>query len=126
MVCRTILYGTAVAATLLFIGTAMADDRPPAVDTSRPTPVTYPKSSQEAGEEGKVVVAVLVSDSGVPVRATVYKSSGHSDLDDAAMSTALNWHYVPAIEGGETTQDWVTVGVDYKLPEQQPKDTAAK
>lgn len=121
---RITLCGAAALAGLLFAGVALAADRAPTVDRSRPTPVMYPKTSQVAGEEGKVVVAVLVSDSGAPMQATVYKSSGHTDLDDAAMSTAMNWHYVPAIKGGETTEEWVTVGVDYKLPDQ--KDAAAQ
>jgi protein TonB len=126
MAYRTTLCASTALASLFFAGSALAADRAPTVDKAMPTPVMYPKTSQVAGEEGKVVVAVLVSDSGAPMRATVYQSSGYKDLDDAAMSTALNWHYVPAIEGGETTREWVTVGVDYKLPESQPKDTAAK
>lgn len=125
MAYRTTLCAAAALAGLFFAGAALAADKAPTVDTSRPTPVMYPKASQLAGEEGKVVVAILVSTSGAPVRAALYQSSGHADLDDAALTTAMNWHYVPAIKGGETTEDWVTVGVDYKLPT-QPTDTAAK
>jgi TonB family protein len=96
---------------------AFADDHPPKVDTSHPTPVVYPKDSQVRGEEGTVVLAIDVSDSGQPRRIRLLKSSGYSGLDNAAMETAFNWHYLPAIHGGDTREDWATVQIKYALPQ---------
>jgi protein TonB len=101
---------------LFTIGAWAADDHPPKVDISQPTPVVYPKVSQARGEEGTVVLGVSISDAGQPRRIRLLKSSGYSDLDNAAMETAFNWHYLPAIRGGETTDDWATVQIKYTLP----------
>jgi TonB family protein len=102
---------------------AFAADVPPRVDTSKPTNVVYPESAQRAGEEGAVIVRVYVSSSGRPMKADIAQSSGFDDLDDAALETALNWHYVPALRDGDTASDWATVQVVYKLPtaEGQPQ-----
>jgi protein TonB len=97
------------------VGSAWADTAPK-VDTTKPTPVVYPQVSQRAGEEGTVVLAVYVNDSGQAEKIDVAKSSGYDDLDNAAVETAFNWHYVPAIRGGETASDWARVQVVYKLP----------
>jgi TonB family protein len=107
-----------VAAITLFSGLARAADAPPKVDTSRPTPVVYPATSQRAGEEGTVVISVYVTDAGKPQRINIAKSSGYTALDTAAMETAMNWHYLPAMRGGSTTSDWGNFQIVYKLPEQ--------
>lgn len=101
----------------LSVTTAWAGDQPPKVDTSQPTPVVYPKDSQARGEEGTVVLSVNISDAGQPRRIRLLKSSGYSDLDNAAMETAFNWHYLPAMHNGDTAEDWATVQIKYGLPE---------
>ncbi len=106
----------ACAGCLMLLGPALADTGPK-VDTTKPTPVVYPTTAQQAGEEGTVVLGVYVDDSGKAVKVDVAKSSGYGDLDNAAVETAFNWHYVPAIRGGETASDWARVQVVYKLPE---------
>jgi protein TonB len=107
----------AVIPMVLSGNAASADDRPPKVDTSRPTPVVYPRDSQARGEEGTVVLGVDIADSGQPRRIRLLKSSGYADLDNAAMETAFNWHYLPALRGGDTAEDWATVQIKYALPQ---------
>jgi protein TonB len=97
------------------MGPALATDAPPKVDTSQPTPVVYPPIAQRAGEEGTVVVRVYVTSDGAPFKADVVKSSGYPDLDTAAVETAANWHYLPALHDGDTVSDWDTVQVVYRL-----------
>lgn len=108
-----------VGIMLLSAGAASADDHSPKVDTSQPTPVVYPLTAQTAGEEGTVVLRVRVNDDGRPAQADVARSSGYPDLDNAAVETALNWRYVPAVRDGAVTADWAAVQVVYKLPETQ-------
>jgi protein TonB len=74
--------------------------------------------AQQRGEQGTVVVSVYVTSSGKPQRFNVEKSSGYDDLDTAAIETAMNWHYLPAIRGGSTTSDWGNFQIVYKLPTQ--------
>jgi TonB family protein len=110
--------GLGVIALVLSAASALAADQAPKVDTSQPTPVVYPVTAQEAGEEGTVIVSVYVTDTGKPQRFNVARSSGYRDLDNAAIETAMNWHYVPAIRGGATTSDWGNFQIVYKLPTQ--------
>ena len=50
-----------------------------------PNPL-YPARSRKAGEEGKVVIRVLVDVAGRPAQVALQASSGHSALDESAMS----------------------------------------
>jgi TonB family protein len=107
----------ALAGMFLVSHGALADDRAPKVDTTKPTAVVYPASAQRAGEEGTVVLKVHVVESGTPDQVSMAKSSGFVDLDNAAIETVMNWHYVPAVRSGAITDDWALVQVVYKLPE---------
>jgi TonB family protein len=109
------------AATLALVSgsaSAFPGDHAPKVDTSRPTPVVYPVSAQSSGEEGTVVLKVYVLESGRPTRIGIGQSSGFQDLDTAAVQTAANWHYVPAVVDGSTADDWAQVRIDYRMPHQ--------
>ncbi len=97
---------------------AQAADTPAHVDTSANTATYYPASSQNAGEEGSVVLSVNVDARGLPSRIKVAQSSGYADLDVAAIETALNWHYLPATHDGDPHPDQIAVRVEYRLPPQ--------
>ncbi len=77
----------------------------------------YPDSARAAGEEGAILVDVLVHSSGRPGSYRVSQSSGYGDLDAAAVQTVLNWKYVPAMRDGDAVTDWATVRIVYKLPQ---------
>ncbi|MFL6690857.1 MAG: TonB family protein, partial [Alphaproteobacteria bacterium] len=66
----------ALAGMFLVSHGALADDRAPKVDTTKPTAVVYPASAQRAGEEGTVVLKVHVVESGTPDQVSMAKSSG--------------------------------------------------
>ncbi|HEX3945597.1 MAG TPA: energy transducer TonB [Rhizomicrobium sp.] len=118
MILRAIVWSVLAIAGLGVSATAaLADDRHPEVDTARPTPVVYPKVAQRWGEEGTVVVRVYVNEFGKPANVSVARSSGYVDLDNAAVDTVMNWHYVPAIRDGAIASDWARVQVIYKLPQ---------
>lgn len=107
----------AVAALALSGFAASAANVAPKVDTSQPTPVVYPTTAQRAGEEGTVLLNVYVTYTGKPQKIDIAKSSGYSELDNAAVETAANWHYVPALHDGDTASDWASVQVVYRMPE---------
>jgi TonB family protein len=113
----------AIAALALSGFAASAANVTPKVDTSQPTPVVYPEEAQRAGEEGTVLVSVLVATDGRPEKIGLAKSSGYPDLDNAAVQTAANWHYVPALHNGDAASEWTTVQVVYRLPEQASNDS---
>ncbi|NML46052.1 energy transducer TonB [Ramlibacter sp. G-1-2-2] len=78
-------------------------------------PPPYPPMSFRLGEEGLVVVRVLIGTDGTAQDAQVQKSSGFDRLDQAAVKAARSWRYVPGKRGGVPEQMWVNVPVNWEL-----------
>lgn len=77
---------------------------------SRPKP-KYPSSAKRAGHQGTVTLSFTVSSSGKVTSVRVSKSSGHSSLDNAAVSAIRRWRFKPARNGlGQATR------YQYSLP----------
>ncbi len=117
----------AMAAALLLFTPVLAvqaggGGAPARVNAQFPAQVIYPKSAQIAGEAGVVEVALLVnSDGQAQTTYRIIKSSGHADLDTAALQSAMNWHYVPAHNAaGDPTWGWVYLKINYHLPAGKP------
>src|SRR5699024_2715165 len=66
---------------------------------SRPAP-RYPRMAQRRGEQGRVVIRVLITPKGAVERATVHQSSGHDLLDEAALKAAKKAKFKPYTENG--------------------------
>jgi protein TonB len=64
-----------------------------------PTP-RYPRRAQRRGLEGKVLVSIMIGVNGHAYDAKLIKSSGHKILDDAALKTAMEWKFQPAMLEG--------------------------
>jgi periplasmic protein TonB len=79
-----------------------------------PSP-TYPSVSRRLGEEGKVVLRVLVNTEGKPEDAQVRVSSGHARLDEAARSAALRARFRPYREGSTAVPVWAIVPISFSL-----------
>ncbi len=75
----------------------------------------YPAISRRMGEEGKVILRVLVTPEGTPATVEVRTSSGSQRLDESAMRTVRQWKFVPARRGDMAEQSWVLVPVIFKL-----------
>lgn len=75
----------------------------------------YPPRSRHLGEQGRVVVRVLVDAEGSPQRAQVHQSSGHARLDQAALTTVLQWRYVPGRRAGVPEAMWLNVPISFVL-----------
>ncbi|MBB6054920.1 energy transducer TonB [Tolumonas osonensis] len=81
---------------------------------SNPAPV-YPRRSRMLEEEGIVKLRVHVSTVGKALSVQLFKSSGFSRLDDAALTAVRNWRFVPAKQGNQSIEGWVIVPVSFKL-----------
>ena len=81
---------------------------------SNPAPV-YPRRSRMLEEEGIVKLRVHVSAAGKALSVQLFKSSGFSRLDDAALTAVRNWRFVPAKQGNQSIEGWVIVPVSFKL-----------
>ena len=75
----------------------------------------YPAPSRRLGEEGKVVLRVLVSPQGMAEAVELKSASGSPRLDDAALNTVKNWRFSPARRGETPVQSWVLVPIIFKL-----------
>ena len=76
----------------------------------------YPPTSRRLGEEGSVVLQVLVAADGKVQDGKVQKSSGFPRLDEAALKHALRaWRFTPGTEDGKPMTVWHSVKVTFKI-----------
>jgi protein TonB len=75
----------------------------------------YPADAKRRGIQGKVVLQVEVSREGMPTRVLVLTTSGHRDLDDAAVSAVGKWRFVPASRGGEAVAATAEIPIQFRL-----------
>lgn len=90
---------------------------PPRFDADyldNPAPV-YPPLSRRLGEQGRVLLGVLVSAEGGAMQVEVRESSGHARLDKAARDTVARWRFVPARQGDKGVSAWVQVPISFSL-----------
>lgn len=75
----------------------------------------YPAISRRIGEQGRVVLRVLVSTAGSTQEVQVRTSSGHARLDEAARETVRRWTFVPAKRGEQPVAAWVLIPISFSL-----------
>ena len=75
----------------------------------------YPAISQRLGEQGQVVVRVLIGRDGHAHQGEVYQSSGFERLDQAALRAVLSWRFVPGQRSGVPQDMWFNVPVSFTL-----------
>lgn len=75
----------------------------------------YPSLAMRRGWEGTVLLRVQVLASGKPGEIQIQKTSGHEQLDDAALAAVKRWSFVPAKQGDVAQNGWVSVPIDFKI-----------
>jgi protein TonB len=75
----------------------------------------YPALARRMGEQGRVVLRVLVSPAGLPEKVELKSSSGSSRLDQSALDTVRHWKFVPARQGNTPVPAWVLVPISFTL-----------
>jgi periplasmic protein TonB len=81
---------------------------------NNPTPA-YPPLSRRMGEEGRVLLRVLVSVEGVATEVNLEKTSGSERLDQAAINAVKNWRFIPAKKNNQALSAYVLVPVKFSL-----------
>jgi protein TonB len=81
---------------------------------NNPPPV-YPPISKRMGEQGRVVMRVLIDEQGLPQKAELMAGSGYSRLDQAAEKAVMSWRYVPGQRGGRPQAMWFNVPISFEL-----------
>jgi len=79
-----------------------------------PAPI-YPGSSRRQGEQGRVMLRVLVNVAGSADEVQVRTSSGFPRLDESARDTVRRWRFVPAKRGAEPVAAWVLIPISFRL-----------
>ncbi|AWV06802.1 energy transducer TonB [Marilutibacter maris] len=114
----------AVGETTDVIADNAIDDGPPDLSpmtgarlayASAPAP-RYPVKAVREGRSGTVLLQVVVDEAGQPIEVTVSRSSGHRDLDQAAVRQVLkSWRFQPATRDGHPIRAIGLVPVDFRL-----------
>lgn len=85
------------------------------VDYIQPPQPDYPPLSRRMGEQGKVVLRVLVNEKGRAERIELQRSSGASRLDEAARAAVARAVFKPYIEDGRAIPVYVIVPIGFQL-----------
>jgi protein TonB len=85
------------------------------VDYIQPPQPEYPPLSRRMGEEGRIVLRVLVDAKGHPERVEVQKSSGLPRLDEAGRQAVLRALFRPHIDDGQAVAVYVIVPIKFQL-----------
>jgi periplasmic protein TonB len=75
----------------------------------------YPALSRRSGEEGRVLMKVLVSTDGAAETVQIEKSSGSERLDQAAMNAVKRWRFIPAQKNKQPLSTYVLVPMKFAL-----------
>ena len=75
----------------------------------------YPNLSKRLGEQGTVVLRVLVKSDGSAGSVEVKSSSGFPRLDQSAIDAVKTWHFNPATLDGKPVDEWYQVPIPFKL-----------
>lgn len=78
-------------------------------------PPRYPAVARRNGDQGTVMLKVLLNTEGAPVRVEVDQSSGSSPLDSAALDAVKTWRFAPMRRGAQNIEAWVRVPVVFRL-----------
>ncbi len=80
----------------------------------KPVP-EYPRLSVRAGESGLVLVGVYIDEAGLPRTVQVQQSSGHTRLDESAVSAVKKARFKPYTQNGVPTAGWARIPIPFEL-----------
>ena len=75
----------------------------------------YPTMSKRMGEQGTVMLRVLVKSDGSAANVEVKSSSGFPRLDQSAVEAVKSWRFNPATLDGKPVDEWYQVPIPFKL-----------
>lgn len=75
----------------------------------------YPERARKEGQQGRVLLRVLVDQEGRSKSVEVSASSGSETLDRAAAEAIKLWRFSPARYGDKPVESWVRIPVDFRL-----------
>ncbi|GBG57148.1 hypothetical protein SPFL3102_00068 [Sporomusaceae bacterium FL31] len=85
---------------------------------SGPRPA-YPQDARRAGQEGIVMIRVLVGTDGSAADVVVFTSSGYESLDQAAARAVKKWRFSPARNDSTAVESYYDVRIKFRLADWQ-------
>jgi protein TonB len=85
------------------------------VEYVQPPQPDYPPISKRMGDEGKVMLRVLVSERGHPEKVDIQKSSGFARLDEAARQAAMRAMFKPHLEDGKPVAVYALIPINFSI-----------
>ena len=76
---------------------------------------SYPTILRDAGIGGQVLVWFFISEEGRVLDKRVSKTSGHSQLDDAALEVAGVYEFTPALNRDKVVKVWVQLPITFEV-----------
>ena len=86
-----------------------------AVEYLRSPQADYPPLARRMGEQGKVIMRVLVNEKGQAEKVDIQKSSGFNRLDEAARIAVMRALFKPYVEDGKPLMVLATAVVNFSL-----------
>ncbi|OYV00075.1 MAG: hypothetical protein CFE26_24535 [Verrucomicrobiales bacterium VVV1] len=85
-----------------------------------PTPIsklppTYPSALLSKGVGGRVMISCVIDASGQVVSSSIKQSSGHSELDKAALAAVARWKFKPAVKEGRSIKSTCSVPFNFEV-----------
>ena len=74
----------------------------------------YPPLLRDAGIGGVVLVWLFIDEEGQLVRTQVHQSSGHKDLDEAALKVANIIEFTPALNRDKRVPVWISLPITFR------------
>lgn len=75
----------------------------------------YPPMSRRLGEQGQVMLRVLIGADGNAQQVEIRRSSGFERLDNVAQETVRRWKFVPGKRNGLPEAMWFNVPINFVL-----------
>ena len=76
---------------------------------------SYPFRARKKGIEGTVVLAVSISETGIPTSCTIAETSGNEDLDNAAKRAVMKSTFSPGVINGKEEKSTLRIRILFKL-----------
>jgi TonB family protein len=79
----------------------------------------YPERARKEGQQGRVLLRVLVDQEGRSKTVEISGSSGSETLDRAAVEAIRLWRFSPARYGDKPVESWVRIPIDFRLTDRE-------
>ena len=117
---------TVLAFATLATACQKAPEGPPPPPSTQPMardtpPPEYPEALACDGIGGQVVLMLQVGPDGRTAGVQLHRTSGHKELDDAAVTAVRGWEFRPATAAGRPVSKKIQVPVTFRPPQVRPE-----